>query len=47
MLGTTDQFVDQQMLVKMSQCFVANFTNRLTIRCNLRLDLTHFNVASE
>ena len=44
--GATDQFMNKQLLVKMRQLFVANLTNRLTIRCDSRLDLTHFNRAS-
>ena len=57
--GASDQFVNQQLLVKMSQSFVANLTNRVTkagpmseaialgLRCDSRLDLSHFTGASE
>jgi hypothetical protein len=50
--GASDQFMNQQLLVKMRQLFVANLTNRLTragpmseaialgLRCDSRLDLT-------
>jgi len=51
--------MNQHLLVKISQLFVVNLTNRVTragpmseaialgLRCDLRPDLTYFNCAAE
>jgi hypothetical protein len=45
--GASDQFMNQHLIVKIHQLIVANLANRLTISCNWRLDLAHFNFTSE
>ncbi len=39
--------MNHHMLVIMHQLIVANLANRLAISCDWRLDLAHYNYASE